>query len=1082
MQELAAGSNGQVLKIAAGLPGWGVDLTSGGGGGNDGIFATTSSGVVYPIITSNPVVIGTNATSTTNSIFEVSGQQYISTKLGIATTTPATTLSVGGSGYFIGGLGIGTLNTSAGTLAVSGNTTLASATSTNFAITNLSNVLLSANASGSVGVTAFSGPLTFSGNTLTLAQANGGGNGFLASADWTTFNGKISSSSLSALYPLAFNSSTGLFSLGLRHDHREFLEQSPDLQRRRVLDELHRFRGRILRHGIDDECHRQQRAFRLLADECTRRRLRDLYLQPGEQCLRHSRYRIRRHGDLDRPDIRPDSRWKCRRRLHAHLYIIPGHKRRRRHVGQHHRHTFQPDRLQTALNLKLSSTSLATSALLAGLVSDHTGSGALVFATSPTFAGTPVFSGGLISDSVNSTTTIPNGSAYAWTVATSSSASPLIEVDTTGNDGTVSIGAASSSGSSVVLGATGEPANLVFAASSTIEGAGTGQAITIGANSDVVDFGVNVGIGTTTPGSIFSVSGVGNWTGATTTYYATGGINLTGGGCFAINGSCISGAGGSNYWTSSGGNIYNNTGTDVGIGTTTPGSLLSLNGIANFAAATSTFYSTGGINITHGCFSVAGTCITGGGTSYTFSYPLLNTSGTISQAWGTTTADIWSQLQTFTSGFISNASSTFTNTLNINGGTQNYGAVSTSTIPNNVPYAWTLATSTTASPLLGITTTSGSEQVSIGVPNSNIIIGATNSSPNLIFQNNATIEGSNTLLTFGAGTDRLDFAVNTGIGTTTPYSALEVWGPNTASTSAFAVVNSASTTEFTVYDTGNAVLAGSLQQNSDIRLKTNIQALDGSTSLAEIDNLNPVTFNWIDPEKSGVPQFGFIAQQVENVFPNLVATTAPTALTPDGTLSLNYIDLISPIIAAIQELDREITTLESTVAGFAQSITTDVLSATTVNAHQLCLDGTCVTATQLQALLAAANQSASAPASPSPSPSDATDTPDSTTSPQAPVIQINGNDPAIIQVGATYTDLGATITGPQADLNLGIQTYVNGMLMNPVQIDTSTTATDTIDYVVTDSSGNTSTSTRTVIIQASTSATTTPSDATSTTP
>ena len=72
------------------------------------------------------------------------------------------------------------------------------------------------------------------------------------------------------------------------------------------------------------------------------------------------------------------------------------------------------------------------------------------------------------------------------------------------------------------------------------------------------------------------------------------------------------------------------------------------------------------------------------------------------------------------------------------------------------------------------------------------------------------------------------------------------------------------------------------------------------------------------------------------------------------------------------------------------------------------------------------------------------------------------------------------------------------MLMNPVQIDTSTTATDTIDYVVTDSSGNTSTSTRTVIIQAiqepaapvpdpgttasSTSATTTPSDPTSTTP
>jgi hypothetical protein len=82
------------------------------------------------------------------------------------------------------------------------------------------------------------------------------------------------------------------------------------------------------------------------------------------------------------------------------------------------------------------------------------------------------------------------------------------------------------------------------------------------------------------------------------------------------------------------------------------------------------------------------------------------------------------------------------------------------------------------------------------------------------------------------------------------------------------------------------------------------------------------------------------------------------------------------------------------------------------------------------------------------------------------VLQVNGDNPAFIQVGATYTDLGATITGPQADLNLGITTYVNGAPMNPVQLDTSTTATDTIAYVATDQNGLTSTSTRTVIIEA----------------
>ena len=47
----------------------------------------------------------------------------------------------------------------------------------------------------------------------------------------------------------------------------------------------------------------------------------------------------------------------------------------------------------------------------------------------------------------------------------------------------------------------------------------------------------------------------------------------------------------------------------VGIGTTTPGSLLSLNNIANFTTATSTFYSTGGINLAAGCFAKAGNCL-----------------------------------------------------------------------------------------------------------------------------------------------------------------------------------------------------------------------------------------------------------------------------------------------------------------------------------------------------------------------------------------------------------------------------------------------------------------------------------------
>jgi len=348
------------------------------------------------------------------------------------------------------------------------------------------------------------------------------------------------------------------------------------------------------------------------------------------------------------------------------------------------------------------------------------------------------------------------------------------------------------------------------------------------------------------------------------------------------------------------------------------------------------------------------------------------------------------------------------------------------------------------------TTSSGSNNIALGY---GIDLPSTNGSNQLDIGN----------LLYGTGINGALSSVSTGnigIGTTTPSSRLTIWGADSASsTPGFNVVNSASTTVFSVFDGGNAELSGSLSQSSDEGLKTNIQSLETSSSLSLIDELNPVTFNWIDPNQTTALQLGFIAQQVQQIFPNLVSTASATALTPDGTLSLNYIGLISPIVSAIQELSGEI-------ASLAQSITTQVITAVTgnfqqVNANELCVGSTCVTPAQFQAMVAAANVSqplGQGSAGASADDAEATDTP--------PVIQINGDNPAIALVGATYNDLGATITGPQADLNLGIQTFVNGVTMSPVEIDTSAAATDTIDYVATDQNGLTSTSTRAVIIEA----------------
>jgi hypothetical protein len=55
------------------------------------------------------------------------------------------------------------------------------------------------------------------------------------------------------------------------------------------------------------------------------------------------------------------------------------------------------------------------------------------------------------------------------------------------------------------------------------------------------------------------------------------------------------------------------------------------------------------------------------------------------------------------------------------------------------------------------------------------------------------------------------------------------------------------------------------------------------------------------------------------------------------------------------------------------------------------------------------------------------------------------------------------------DHNLGLKTFANGALVSNIVIDTSAVATDTIDYVATDTWGNTATSTRDVIVEAATS-------------
>jgi hypothetical protein len=105
-------------------------------------------------------------------------------------------------------------------------------------------------------------------------------------------------------------------------------------------------------------------------------------------------------------------------------------------------------------------------------------------------------------------------------------------------------------------------------------------------------------------------------------------------------------------------------------------------------------------------------------------------------------------------------------------------------------------------------------------------------------------------------------------------------------------------------------------------------------------------------------------------------------------------------------------------------------------------------------------------ANPSPAPTNdhvANPTPDPA---EPPIIEIQGNNPAHLNVGDSYIDLGARITGPkQADTNLGLHLFLDGSAVPSITLDTQDPGKHTIDYVPENTAG-TSTSTRTVIIDA----------------
>lgn len=83
---------------------------------------------------------------------------------------------------------------------------------------------------------------------------------------------------------------------------------------------------------------------------------------------------------------------------------------------------------------------------------------------------------------------------------------------------------------------------------------------------------------------------------------------------------------------------------------------------------------------------------------------------------------------------------------------------------------------------------------------------------------------------------------------------------------------------------------------SDARLKEGVVQLEGA--LGKLLKLRGVTWDWKDPSRRA-PGFGFIAQEVEEVFPELVANT------DDGHKGIFYANMNAALVESVKELSAQ---------------------------------------------------------------------------------------------------------------------------------------------------------------------------------
>ena len=203
---------------------------------------------------------------------------------------------------------------------------------------------------------------------------------------------------------------------------------------------------------------------------------------------------------------------------------------------------------------------------------------------------------------------------------------------------------------------------------------------------------------------------------------------------------------------------------------------------------------------------------------------------------------------------------------------------------------------------------------------------------------------------------RITSAGRVGIGVANPNEALEVQG--TSVTTLVAQMN------------GNVLVAGCVAANgstlgtclSDERLKKNIEPID-MIGLAELILLEPILYEYNGmggTRDDGIVRAGLLAQQVEEVAPQLISKTYaklhPDDLHDTEFLQVKYGNLTYGIINALKEFYAEFIVVRDQVLAFADRM----VSKEIIAENLLCIGDTCITEADLKTILQKANASGSA--------------------------------------------------------------------------------------------------------------------------